>query len=65
MNSKTASLAGIGFGVLIVGLAQLWAAQSANDPTIIGANIGAGMLGLVGFGIIIVSSIFYWQNRKS
>ncbi len=42
-----------GLSLLLVGgiiflFADAWATQSAHDPSIVGANIGAGVLGMVG-----------------
>ncbi len=46
----------IGLGLFLAGgatflFAYAWAAQSANDPEIIGANIGAGLVGITGIAI--------------
>ncbi len=49
----------IALGLILAGgvtflFAYAWAVQSASDPEIIGANIGAGLVGIVGIGVSIV-----------
>lgn len=53
-------------GGVIFLFAYAWAEQSARDPEIIGANIGAGLVGIAGIAISIVGLLVLvigWLSR--
>jgi presenilin-like A22 family membrane protease len=52
------SLIGIVVGSIIYFGAEWWAKRSEETGAVVGANIGAGIVGLLGIAIGIVSVIF-------
>ena len=59
LKHKRNALVGVGLGVLLYVVAWGWAEYTARNNIGIGANIGAGMLGLLGQAIAGCSAIFW------
>lgn len=65
MNIRLFSLIGVGLGILLVIAAQVFANYTETSGTIVGANIGASLIGLAGFAVIIVSVILFITSKLS
>jgi hypothetical protein len=58
-RSVVISFVGIICGAVLYYGAEWWAARSVDTGQVAGANIGAGMLGLFGIAVGLISLIFF------
>lgn len=63
---KSLAIIGMALGALLVVIAIIWTVQSAKDSSIVGANIGAGVVGVFGLLMAVVSTANFLDsaNRK-